>query len=108
MGVGLPLSDKGSHTDTVSADTCASTKAGVGPAFVRDVLFAIAESLDPRTGHGRRDLLLTAQTRCMGCVAEMPVLAWKRVSAPTRSSCRRSERSLLLSQKRAVGCDRCS
>jgi hypothetical protein len=48
-----------------------------------------------------------AQPRCMGCVAEMRVLAWKRVSAPTRPSSRRSERSLLLSQKRAVRRDRC-
>jgi hypothetical protein len=52
--------------------------------------------------------LLSAQGRCMGCVAEMRVLAWKRVSAPTRPSSRRFERSLLLSQKRAVGRDRCS
>ena len=34
--------------------------------------------------------------------------AWKRVSAPTRPSSRRFERSLLLSQKRAAGRDRCS
>jgi hypothetical protein len=49
----------------------------------------------------------TAQTRCMGRVAEMRVLAWKRDSAPTRRSSRRFEHSLLLSQKRAVGPDRC-
>jgi hypothetical protein len=52
--------------------------------------------------------ILSAQTRCMGCVAEMRVLAWKRVSAPTRPSSKRFERSLLLSQRRAVGRDRCS
>jgi hypothetical protein len=37
----LPLPDKGSPTPRSSApNTCASTKAGVGPAFISDVLFA--------------------------------------------------------------------
>jgi hypothetical protein len=36
-----PLSDKGSPTRTPSApDACATTKAGVGPTFVSNVLFA--------------------------------------------------------------------
>jgi hypothetical protein len=41
----LPLPDEGGPTRTPPApDTCASTKAGVGPTFVRDVLFATSKA----------------------------------------------------------------
>jgi hypothetical protein len=52
---GFRFRHKGSHTDNRNADTRASTKAGVAPTVVSDVLFASRGVSSGPAGVGRPD-----------------------------------------------------